>query len=136
RHDRVPGARKTLVEPRAVQKLVMRGFGNRVGRLLWDDPEFGLSFGERGFDIEPGLPAILQPLEGADARVGDARGSRQFIAHGAFLRHNSRIVYQRSLRAPHIRRKRSALGRWDLSIVAPRARAAARAGWGPTQASS
>jgi hypothetical protein len=31
RHERVPGARKTLVEPSAVQKLVMRGLGNRAG---------------------------------------------------------------------------------------------------------
>ena len=68
----------------------MRGFGNRVGCLFRDDPEFGLRVGERGFDIEPGLPAILQPIEGADAGVGDARGGRQFIAHRFLLLRLSR----------------------------------------------
>jgi len=116
RHDCVPGARKTLVEASAVKKLVMRGFGNRVGCLLGDDPEFGLRVGERGFDVEPGLPAVLQPIEGADARVGDARGGGQFVAHDAFLRHSCRIVYQRSLRAGHIKSKRPRSGRRVLAI--------------------
>jgi len=43
----------------------MRGFGNRVGCLLWDDPEFGLRVGERGFDIL-GRPEGIEGLGGVD----------------------------------------------------------------------
>ena len=81
RHDGVPGAGETLVEPGAVQQLVMRRLGDGLGRLLGDDAELGLRLGQRRLDIEPGLPAVLQPIQRADAGVGNPGGGRQFVAH-------------------------------------------------------
>ena len=56
---RVAGAGEALVDARAVQQLEPRRGGDRLGRLVRDDAEFGLRAGQRDLDIEPGLPAVL-----------------------------------------------------------------------------
>ena len=48
--------------------------GDRLGRLGGNDAEFGLRAGQRGLDVQPGLPAIFQTIQRADAGVGDAGG--------------------------------------------------------------
>src|SRR6202043_1639748 len=47
-----------------------------------------------------GLPAVLQPVERADAGIGDARGGRQFVAHRTSLPIDCRIIYQRPAAVP------------------------------------
>ena len=81
RHDRVAGAGKPLVDARAVEQVEPRRGGDRLGRLVRDDAELGLRLGQRDLDIEPGLPAVFDAVEGADAGIGHARGGRQFVAH-------------------------------------------------------
>ena len=82
RHERVAGAREALVDARAVHQLQPRLRGDRLGRFGRNDAEFGLRAGQRDLDVEPGLPAVLQPIERADAGVGDARGGREGVAGG------------------------------------------------------
>ena len=74
RHDGVAGARETFVEPGAVHQVVMRRLYDGRGGFVGDDAEFGLRLGQRRLDIEPGLPAVLQPIKRANAGVGDAGG--------------------------------------------------------------
>src|SRR5207248_4920826 len=83
-HDRVAGAGETLVDTGAVEQVEPGGAHDRLGRFGRDDAELGLGAGQCRLDIEPGLPAVFQLVEGADAGVGDARGGRQFVAHNAF----------------------------------------------------
>jgi len=85
RHDRVAGAREPLVDALAVEEVEAGGAGDSLGRFLRDDAELGLRAGQRDLDIEPGLPAVFLLVEGADAGVRNARGSRQFVAHGIIL---------------------------------------------------
>lgn len=81
RHDRVPGARKSLVDAGAVEEFEMRRPPDRLGRRVGDDAELGLRLGQCRLDIEPGLPAIFLAIERSDAGVRHARGGWQFIAH-------------------------------------------------------
>src|ERR1041384_1432541 len=71
-HDRVAGARKTLVDALAVEAVEARCQCDRVGGLLRDDFELGLGARQRDLDIEPGLPAVLLAVEGADAGIGNS----------------------------------------------------------------
>ena len=86
RHDRVAGAGEALVDALAVEQVEPRRGGDRLGRLVRDDAELGLRLGQRGLDIEPGLPAVFHAVEGADAGIGHPRGGRQFVAHRAVSR--------------------------------------------------
>jgi hypothetical protein len=83
RHDRVAGAREPLVDPRAVEQFQMGGARDRRGRALRDDPQLLLRLGERRLDIEPGLPAVFQAIERANAGVGHTGGSWEFVTHGS-----------------------------------------------------
>jgi hypothetical protein len=76
RYDRVPGAREAFHDAPAVEEFEARGFFDLGCRLLRDDAQFGLRLGERRLDIEPGLPAVLLPVQRADAGIGDARRRR------------------------------------------------------------
>ena len=80
RHDGVAGAGEALVDARAIQQFQPRRARDRLGGIGGDDAEFGLRAGQRDLDVQPGLPAVLQPVQRADAGIGDARGSRE-IAH-------------------------------------------------------
>ena len=82
RHERVAGAGEAFVDARAVHQLEPRLGGDRLGRLGRDDAELGLGAGQRGLDIEPGLPAVLQAIEGADAGIGHAGRGREGVAGG------------------------------------------------------
>ena len=84
RHDGVAGAGEALVDARAIEQLQPRGARDRLGGIGGDDAEFGLRAGQRDLDVQPGLPAVLQPVQRADAGIGNARGSRE-IAHGVSL---------------------------------------------------
>ena len=85
RHDRMAGAGETLIDALAVEAAELCGAGDRLGGFLGDDAELGLGTGQRDLDIEPGLPAVLLLVEGADAGIGNPRGGRQFVAHAVVL---------------------------------------------------
>ena len=73
RHDGVAGAGETLVDAGAVH-LVQPGSRDDGGRcFLGDNAKIGLGAGERGLHVQPGLPAVFQAIQRADAGVGDAR---------------------------------------------------------------
>ena len=85
RYDGVAGAGQALVDARAIQEFQPRGAGDCFGGVRRDDADFGLRAGQRDLHIEPGLPAVLQPIQRADARIRDACGRRQLIAHRVSL---------------------------------------------------
>ena len=82
RHDRVAGAREAFVDARPVHQLQPRLRGDRLGRVGRNDAELGLRAGQRGLDVEPRLPAIFQPIEGADAGIRNAGRGRESVAGG------------------------------------------------------
>ena len=82
RDDGVAGAGEAFVDARAIHQLEPGLGGDRLGGVSWDDAELGLGAGQGGLDIEPGLPAVLQSIEGADAGVGDAGRGRESVAIG------------------------------------------------------
>jgi hypothetical protein len=47
-------------------------------------PSSACARGQRDLDVEPCLPAVLQPVERADAGVLYAAGGRAFVAHATF----------------------------------------------------
>ena len=65
---------------RAVHQRELGLGGDRLGRRAGDDAELGLGARQRDLDVEPGLPAVLQAVERAQAGIGDARGGGQRIA--------------------------------------------------------
>jgi hypothetical protein len=81
RHDGVAGAGESLVDPGTVHE-VQPGFrGDHLGRRGGNDPQVRLRPGQRDLDVEPGLPAVLQSIERADARIRDSGGGRECVAH-------------------------------------------------------
>src|SRR5687768_10505911 len=78
----MPGAREAFLDARAVEQLEFRAAGDRFGGFARDDAELGLRPRERGFDIEPGLPAVLLSIERADAGIADACGGGLLVAAG------------------------------------------------------
>ncbi len=72
--DGVAGAGEAFVDAGAVHVVQARGTGDGFGGSGWDDAELGLGAGQRDLHVEPGLPAVFQAIEGADAGVGDAGG--------------------------------------------------------------
>jgi hypothetical protein len=79
------GAGEALIDALAVEAVELGGAGDRLGGFLRDDLELGLGMGQRDLDIEPGLPAVLLAVEGADPGIGNPRCGRQFIAHAVVL---------------------------------------------------
>jgi hypothetical protein len=76
RHDRMAGAGKALIDPGTVEKFEPGLGRDRVGRLLRDDAELGLGFGQGRLDIEPGLPSVLLGIKRADPRIRNPGRSR------------------------------------------------------------
>ena len=85
RHQRMAGAGEAFVDALAVHQLELRICSNRLRGLGGDDAELGLGVGEGGLDVEPGLPAVLQPIERAHAGIGDAGCGRKSVGHGPSL---------------------------------------------------
>src|SRR5271167_2864682 len=81
-HDRMAGAGEPLVDARTIEQFEPCGSRDRRGRALGDDPQLLLRLGERRLDIEPSLPAVLQPIERADAGIRYAGGGWEFVTHG------------------------------------------------------
>ena len=81
RHDGVSGPREALIQAGAVHQAVMCRLGDCLGRRCRNDPEFGLRLRQRGFHIQPGLPAVFQLIQRPNAGVGDAGGGGECVAH-------------------------------------------------------
>jgi hypothetical protein len=79
RHDGVAGACEALVDALAVEQRELRLGSDRLGCFGGDDAQLGLRPCQSGLDVEPGLPAVFQPVERTDAGFADARGGRQGI---------------------------------------------------------
>ncbi len=80
-HDRMAGAGEPLVHPRAVEQFEVRGAPDRRRCARGNDPQLLLRLGERRLDVEPGLPAVLQPIKRADTGIRHAGGGREFVSH-------------------------------------------------------
>jgi len=85
RHQGVAGAGETFVDLFAVHQLEPRLGRDRLGRRRRNDAELGLGAGQRHLDVEPGLPAVLQAVERAHPRIGDAARGGQRVAHMTLL---------------------------------------------------
>ena len=85
RHDRVPGAGKPLVDPRPIQQFQPRRPGDRLRGVGWNNAQLRLRPCQRDLDVEPRLPAVLQPVQGPDAGIRNAGRGWQLIAHGRSL---------------------------------------------------
>src|SRR6516165_2306774 len=81
RYDSVAGAREPLVDSLSTEQFQPGRTHDRVRCRLRDDAEFGLRLGECRLDVEPRLPSVFQAIEGSNAGVRYASGSREFIAH-------------------------------------------------------
>ena len=75
RHDGVAGAREAFVDARAIEQLQSGSPRDRLGRIVRNDAQLRLRPGERDLDVEPGLPAVLQAIQCADAGIRHARCS-------------------------------------------------------------
>src|SRR5271167_5217178 len=85
RHDRVTGARETLVDAGAVEEFETGRPPDRRSRRIGDDAEFGLRLGQCRLDIEPSLPAVFLTIKRADTGVRYACRSRKFVTHMRIL---------------------------------------------------
>ena len=86
RHQRVAGAREAFVEPCPIEQLEPGRLADGGSGARRNDAEFFLRLGQRHLDIEPRLPAALLFVEGAQPRIGDARGGGEGVGHGGGLR--------------------------------------------------
>ena len=85
RHDRVAGAGEAFVDARPVHQLELRLGRDRLGRVGRDDAQFCLGAGQRGLDVEPRLPAVLQAIESTDAGIRYAGRCREGVAGGGHV---------------------------------------------------
>ena len=76
RYDRMASAREAFIDPGAVHQGQFRFRGDRLGGGGGDDAELGLGSGQRGLNVKPGLPAIFQLVERADAQIRNAGGGQ------------------------------------------------------------
>ncbi len=76
--------REALIDARAVHDAQPSGGGNGVGGVGGNDAKLTLRPRQGGLDVEPRLPAVLQAVKRAYARIGYPRGGWQRVAHGLF----------------------------------------------------
>ena len=84
RHQSVAGAGEAFIDAGAIHQCQLRLRGNGVSGVLRNDSQFRLGVGERGFDIEPGLPAAFLAIKPADAGIGHPGRGGEGVAHARF----------------------------------------------------
>ncbi len=76
RNDGMTGAGKAFIDAGTIHLWKLRSGGDRLGCINRNDPKSGLCPSERDLYVQPGLPAVFQAIQRADAGILHARGGR------------------------------------------------------------